>query len=471
MASTDQNVRRAGIFVVVPTTDQPIILKKLAWSARVPISRVVLATESSEVCEPWSTQYGNMLRPGEPLRTILGLPDGGSYRLAASAPIDQGKSWMVPVTAAHCALAQGEPVTHKAAEARLVVWGTGAIDIAVADTATEARIVAQEYHLTTKIDRSRHLFAEAAHAGTPVLALIPQGEEAERAAGIMEKVLGGQPHHVAIVSSLADIAAPIELYLRSGVFVPVVVTPPEPSRALEPFMPKPEADAPKPVPESAPAAAAAGEASASTSARRSVLGEERKSGIPVPLILTAAVVLMGAATAAVTLMRDPTPATTPPAAASVAPAQPAQPAPQQQRPAPSASAPAATPAQPGAAQPAASPAGPALARLVTLAPPPGSSCDAQVYEMRPRFVETEIDVPDSPDALTIDAQEICGVAITPLGTTKARFQSGTGSAGVPSQSSAARIIFNPTGLRGAQASLPVIQIDEPKALRIEVKRR
>jgi hypothetical protein len=305
-----------------------------------------------------------------------------------------------------------------------------------------------------------------------VLALVPQGEESERAAAILEKVLGGQPHHVAIVSSLAEIAAPIELYLRSGVFVPVVVTPPEPSRALEPFMPKPEADTPKPAPESAPAAAATGEASASTSARRSVLGEERKSGIPVPLILTAAVVLMGAATAAVTLMRDPTPATTPPAAASVAPAQPTQPAPQQQRPAASASAPAATPAQPGAAQPVATtPAGPALARLVTLAPPPGSSCDAQVYEMRPRFVETEIDVPDSPDALTVDAQDICGVALTLLGTTKARFQSGTGSAGVPSQSSAARIIFNPTGLRGAQASLPVIQIDEPKVLRIEVKRR
>ena len=63
----DQNVRRSGVFVVVPTTDQPIILKKLAWSARVPVSRVVLATESSEVCEPWSTQYSNLLRPGEPL--------------------------------------------------------------------------------------------------------------------------------------------------------------------------------------------------------------------------------------------------------------------------------------------------------------------------------------------------------------------------------------------------------------------
>ena len=392
MASTDQNVRRAGVFVVVPTTDQPIILKKLAWSARVPISRVVLATESSEVCEPWSTQYGNMLRPGEPLRTILGLPDGGSYRLAASAPIDQGKSWMVPVTAAHCALAQGEPITHKAAEARLVVWGTGAIDIAVADTASEARIVAQEYHLTTKIDRSRHLFAEAAHAGTPVLALVPQGEEAERAAAILEKVLGGQPHHVAIVSSLADIAAPIELYLRSGLFVPVVVTPPEPSRALEPFMPKPEAQAPKSG--SGPADETAGEPTQASSARRSVLGEERKPGIPVPLILTAIVVLMGAATAAVTLMRDPAPNPAP-AAASTTPAQPVPSAPQQQA---SAMPVPATPAQPTPNQPPATPAGPTLARLVTLAPPPGSTCDAQVYEMRPRFVETAVDVPDSPEA-------------------------------------------------------------------------
>ncbi|WP_442880822.1 hypothetical protein, partial [Bosea sp. (in: a-proteobacteria)] len=225
MTSGDQNVRRSGVFVVVPTTDQPIILKKLAWSARVPVSRVVLATESSEVCEPWSTQYSNLLRPGEPLRQILGLPDGGSYRLAASGSIDQGKSWMVPVMAAHCGLAHGEAITHKASEARLLVWGTGAIDVSVADTAAEARVTAQEYHLTTKIDRSRHLFAEAEHAATPVLALVPHGEEAERAAGILAKILGGQPHHIAIVASLADIAAPIELFLRSGSFQPQAAAP------------------------------------------------------------------------------------------------------------------------------------------------------------------------------------------------------------------------------------------------------
>ena len=216
----DQNVRRSGVFVVVPTTDQPIILKKLAWSARVPVSRVVLATESSEVCEPWSTQYSHLLRPGEPLRQILGLPDGGSYRLAASGSIDQGKSWMVPTLAAHCALAHGEAVTHKASEAKLVIWGTGAIDLSVADTAGEARVSQQEYHLTTKIDRCRHLFADAEHGATPVLALVPRGEEAERAVAILGKILGGQPHHIVVVSSLADIAAPFDLFLRSGSFEP-----------------------------------------------------------------------------------------------------------------------------------------------------------------------------------------------------------------------------------------------------------
>ncbi|RYE83640.1 MAG: hypothetical protein EOP19_13410, partial [Hyphomicrobiales bacterium] len=219
----EQNVRRSGVFVVVPTTDQPIILKKLAWSARVPVSRVVLATESSEVCEPWSTQYSNLLRPGEPLRQILGLPDGGSYRLAASGSIDQGKSWMVPTLAAHCALAHGEAVTHKASEAKLAIWGTGAIDLSVADTASEAHVTQQEYHLTTKIDRCRHLFADAEHGATPVLALVPRGEEAERAVAILGKILGGQPHHIVVVSSLADIAAPIDLFLRSGAFEPQAV--------------------------------------------------------------------------------------------------------------------------------------------------------------------------------------------------------------------------------------------------------
>lgn len=492
----DQNVRRSGVFVVVPTTDQPIILKKLAWSARVPVSRVVLATESSEVCEPWSTQYSNLLRPGEPLRQILGLPEGGSYRLAASGSIDQGKSWMVPTLAAHCALAHGEAVTHKAAEAKLVIWGTGAIDLSVADTATEARVTQQEYHLTTKLDRCRHLFADAEHGATPVLALVPHGEEAERAVAILGKILGGQPHHIVVVSSLADIAAPIDLFLRSGSFEPQAAAsaPERPaasgssSMALRPFEPKtaeqpaePQAGQtvvqPRPTGDE-PSIADVLKSPQAPRSRRSVLGDKpvsNSSSSRLPLIAASAVVLLaGAAGAGWYLTRSTAtedPYQAPPTLTQPGTKEATQPATGQQS---SGQQNATVPSlgqQNAAAQGGPTlAAGSALARLVTLSAPAGSTCEAQIYEIRPRYTETAVDVGEMA-SVAIDGQDICGLALDPVAPAKAKFQNGTGPAVVASKSTATRVVFNPNAIRGGITAFPVIQVDEPKPLSIQIQRR
>lgn len=499
MMAGDQNVRRSGVFVVVPTTDQPIILKKLAWSARVPVSRVVLATESSEVCEPWSTQYSNLLRPGEPLRQILGLPDGGSYRLAASGAIDQGKSWMVPTLAAHCALAHGEAVTHKASEAKLVIWGTGAIDLSVADTASEARVTQQEYHLTTKIDRCRHLFADAEHGATPVLALVPRGEEAERAVAILGKILGGQPHHIVVVSSLADIAAPIDLFLRSGSFEPQAaasapVRPAEPgssSMALKPFEPKtaeqpaqpqpahmaaaqPEQTLVQPRPAGdEPSIADVLKSPQAPKPRRSVLGDKpasTSSSSRLPVIAAAALVLVaGAAGAGWYLTRGTAtedPYQAPPTLTQPGTSGTTQPSTGQQN--------ATVPSlgqQSAAAQGGPTlAAGSALARLVTLSAPAGSSCEAQIYELRPRYSEAAVDVGEMA-SVAIDGQEICGLALDPVAPAKAKFQNGTGPAVVASKSTPTRLVFNPNAIRGGITAFPVIQFEEPKALSVQIQRR
>ncbi|CAN7645728.1 hypothetical protein [Bosea sp. LjRoot237] len=492
----DQNVRRSGVFVVVPTTDQPIILKKLAWSARVPVSRVVLATESSEVCEPWSTQYSNLLRPGEPLRQILGLPDGGSYRLAASGSIDQGKSWMVPTLAAHCALAHGEAVTHKAAEAKLVIWGTGAIDLSVADTATEARVTQQEYHLTTKIDRCRHLFADAEHGATPVLALVPHGEEAERAVAILGKILGGQPHHIVVASSLADIAAPIDLFLRSGSFEPQAaasapVRPAAPgssSMALRPFEPKTTEQPAVPQPgqtvvQPRPAGDETSIADVLKSPqaprpRRSVLGDKpasTSSSSRLPLIAASAVVLLaGAAGAGWYLTRgapSEDPYRTPPTLTQSGTSERTQPATGQQSGSQlSTAAPTLGQQSAGAQSGPTVVAGSALAKLVTLSAPVGSSCEAQIYEIRPRYTEAAVDIGEMASVL-IDGQDICGLALDPIAPAKLKFQSGTGPAAVASKSSATRVVFNPNAIRGGITAFPVIQVEEPKALSIQIQRR
>jgi hypothetical protein len=499
MMAGDQNVRRSGVFVVVPTTDQPIILKKLAWSARVPVSRVVLATESSEVCEPWSTQYSNLLRPGEPLRQILGLPDGGSYRLAASGAIDQGKSWMVPTLAAHCALAHGEAVTHKASEAKLVIWGTGAIDLSVADTASEARVTQQEYHLTTKIDRCRHLFADAEHGATPVLALVPRGEEAERAVAILGKILGSQPHHIVVVSSLADIAAPIDLFLRSGSFEPQAaasapVRPAAPgssSMALKPFEPKtaeqptqpqpahmaaaqPEQTLVQPRPAGdEPSIADVLKSPQAPKPRRSVLGDKpasTSSSSRLPVIAAAALVLVaGAAGAGWYLTRGTAtedPYQVPPTLTQPGTSGTTQPSTGQQ----SATVPSLGQQSAAAQGGPTLAAGSALARLVTLSAPAGSSCEAQIYELRPRYSEAAVDVGEMA-SVAIDGQEICGLALDPVAPAKAKFQNGTGPAVVASKSTPTRLVFNPNAIRGGITAFPVIQFEEPKALSVQIQRR
>ncbi|CAN7619073.1 hypothetical protein LJR090_005376 [Bosea sp. LjRoot90] len=491
----DQNVRRSGVFVVVPTTDQPIILKKLAWSARVPVSRVVLATESSDVCEPWSTQYSNLLRPGEPLRQILGLPDGGSYRLAASGAIDQGKSWMVPTLAAHCALAHGEAVTHKAAEAKLVIWGTGAIDLSVADTAGEARVTQQEYHLTTKIDRCRHLFADAEHGATPVLALVPRGDEAERAVAILGKILGGQPHHIVVVSSLADIAAPIDIFLRSGSFEPqaaasaperpatsgsssMALRPFEPKTAEQPAEPQPGQTVVQPRPATdEPSIADVLKSPQAPRSRRSVLGDKpasSSSSSRLPLIAASALVLLaGAAGAGWYLTRggasegpyQAPPVLTPGTSEATQPAAGQQGSRQQ-----NATAPSLGQQNPASQGGPAVIVGAALAKLVTLSAPAGSSCEAQIYELRPRYSEASVDVGEAGSVL-IDGQDICGLALDPVAPAKLKFQSGTGPAVVASKSNATRVVFNPTAIRGGITAFPAIQVEEPKPLSIQIQRR
>jgi hypothetical protein len=115
-------------------------------------------------------------------------------------------------------------------------------------------------------------------------------------------------------------------------------------------------------------------------------------------------------------------------------------------------------------------AGSALARLVTLSAPAGSTCEAQIYELRPRYSETAVDVGDMASVL-IDGQDICGLALDPVAPAKAKFQSGTGPAVVASKSTATRVVFNPNAIRGGIAAFPVIQFEEPKALSVQIQRR
>jgi len=92
-----------------------------------------------------------------------------------------------------------------------------------------------------------------------------------------------------------------------------------------------------------------------------------------------------------------------------------------------------------AAAPLATPAGP-IARLFLLTAPAGGSCQAQLYQLQPRFGEVVLDLRGDEPMIEIDGRGLCGLAVA-----GAAFQRGSGSALVPSHSSPTRIVFAQNG--------------------------
>jgi hypothetical protein len=468
MADTRQDdasdAKRSGLTVVVPTTAGAILVRGLRWTQKIPASRVVLGNETADQCERWTKEYNNLLRPGDPMRTLLGLPEGGGFRLVVTAEIDHGKSWIMPVAAGHFGSALGEALHTDIPRARLLIWTTGALDFSMAENASAAAIVPNDYQLVSKIDHSRELFATAAHAGTPVLCILPAGGDAERAATVLGKVLANQTHHIAIAGSLADLIGPLDGFLKGEDFSAMAAR----RTALVPI-PKPEPRA-KPAPEAAteppPVEPTVTQATPPAMGAYALAGDRLKlpsQGLDsrkIGIIAAAALTLMGTGAGAYLLMQKPAPV---PAVVVVTPT----PTPQSTSPS---TLPQNTtlPQQPGPAQTAPTSTGATVARLTVLAAPAGSSCQAQAYQMQPRFVETVVDLTADRPFAEIDGNALCGLAVAGSGSVRARFLQSSVTGVVLSLSSTNRVIFNP----GATVErLPVVSMEGGSLDKIELRRR
>jgi hypothetical protein len=467
MAETRQDdasdAKRSGLTVVVPTTAGAILIRGLRWTQKIPASRVVLGNETADQCERWTKEYNNLLRPGDPMRTLLGLPEGGGFRLVVTAEIDHGKSWIMPVAAGHFGSALGEALHTDIPRARLLIWTTGALDFSLAENASAAAIVPNDYQLVSKIDHSRELFATAAHAGTPVLCILPAGGDAERAATVLGKVLANQTHHIAIAGSLADLIGPLDGFLKGEDFSAMAAR----RTALVPI-PKPEPKA-KPAPEVAaeppPVEPPVSKATPPPMGAYALAGDRPRSpshgmdSRKIGIIAAAALTLMGTGAGAYLLMQKPVPV--PPEVVVTPPTRPETP--------PSASPqnatlpPSVTPEKPAPAS-----TGTTVARLTVLAAPAGSSCQAQAYQMQPRFVETVLDLTADKPFAEIDGNALCGLAVAGSGSVRARFLQSSVTGVVQSLSSTNRIIFNP----GATVErLPVVSMEGGSLDKIELRRR
>lgn len=150
------------ISVIIPTTDGPSQILRLTALENAP--RSVMRTQDDYRPLPVSSAYQAFASQSGPMDIAFGL-ESGAFDLRLSDRIDAGRSWELPVALAHWLQAQGHEIGTDAPE--LVLWATGALDLDMA-------VIAQDYHLETKLSGSLCLLQALAEKETTcVVVLLP----------------------------------------------------------------------------------------------------------------------------------------------------------------------------------------------------------------------------------------------------------------------------------------------------------
>ncbi|TFZ57486.1 hypothetical protein E4V01_14360 [Methylorubrum sp. Q1] len=199
-----------AILVLIPTTREPLRLRSLNRRPGLPAPAAFADGDYRPL--PWSPDYARLCAPGGPVARLGG--DGGlPHELRLSGSFDAGRSWEVPVCLAHGLAARGHRFVAEPAQADLILWATGAVDLDLA-------VLPGDYALLDKIERSRALLAAAPEV--PLAVLLPDGPEREPAAAAF-RALGRKeaPH----ILPAGNVPAAVEALTRPG-----RATAPEPRR-------------------------------------------------------------------------------------------------------------------------------------------------------------------------------------------------------------------------------------------------
>lgn len=190
------------VLVVVPTTSGPLRLRGLKPRPRLPASAAFADGDYRPL--PWSGDYARLSSAGGPLARLTG--DGlAPHELRLSGSFDAGRSWETPICLAHGLAARGHAFVGDAAEADLILWATGAVDLDLA-------VIPGDYALLDKIERSRALLAEA--PGATLAVLLPEGPE-RLAAQAAIRALGRDIQtmilpHASVPTALSALAQPAD---------------------------------------------------------------------------------------------------------------------------------------------------------------------------------------------------------------------------------------------------------------------
>ncbi|XYD10482.1 hypothetical protein R1A27_08420 [Methylobacterium sp. NMS12] len=176
---------RPAILVVVPTTRGPLVLRGLRPRPGLPAPAAFADGDYRPL--PWSADYARLCGAAGPLARWAGrAPEPHELRLSGS--FDAGRSWEVPVCLAHGLAEGGRPLAAAPAEADLILWATGAVDL-------DLTVLPGDYALLDKVERSAAMMAEAPDAALAVL--LPDGPERAQA----EAVFRGMGRTVRILPS------------------------------------------------------------------------------------------------------------------------------------------------------------------------------------------------------------------------------------------------------------------------------
>lgn len=183
------------IAVIVPTTGGPRIVQSLTPLNAAP--RSVMRAVDDYVPLPTSARYHAFLSAESAMNALIGpLPQACDLRLTGG--IETGRSWELPVALAHWLVREGHDLVTEDAE--VILWATGALD-------TEARLIAQDYHIADKARASREMIASVAAGDARLEVLLPRGAEASDATWPK----GHRPHVVRdlgeALAALSDLSA------------------------------------------------------------------------------------------------------------------------------------------------------------------------------------------------------------------------------------------------------------------------
>ena len=150
------------VAIVIPTTGGPSQILRLQPLRKAPCSLVFTQDDYKPI--EISARYNDFVTSGGPLSRALDLPQT-RFELRLGRKIESGRSWELPVALAHWMQLQGHEICP-ADTAELVIWSTGALD-------SDLQIIAQDYHLATKLAHSDARFAPCASQDARSVILLP----------------------------------------------------------------------------------------------------------------------------------------------------------------------------------------------------------------------------------------------------------------------------------------------------------